>query len=81
MSEAQEKTFEQAMAALESIVAKLETGDVELEKAIELFQEGITLSRDCQNKLNKVEEQVRLLTEEEGDLVKKEFRIEDDQGE
>jgi exodeoxyribonuclease VII small subunit len=81
MSEALEKkeqTFEDAMDQLEQIVDQLETGEVPLEEAIKLFQNGMQLSKTCHQKLSLVEKQVHLLIEEEGELVKKEFRLEED---
>lgn len=51
-------TFEEAMKGLESIVSKLEEGDVPLEQAINYFQEGMALSKMCHEKLQKVEKQM-----------------------
>ena len=55
------KTFEQAMKQLELIVQELESGDLELEKAIKKFEEGIRLSKFCAQKLDQTEKQVSLL--------------------
>ncbi|MFE5322893.1 exodeoxyribonuclease VII small subunit [Paenibacillus sp. NPDC056579] len=66
-------SFEQAMDKLEQIVAQLESGDVPLEQAIELFQEGMNLSRLCGQKLEQIERKIEILMEEEGGLVKKPF--------
>jgi len=66
-------SFEQAIDKLEQIVALLESGDVPLEQAIELFQEGMQLSRLCGQKLEQVERKIEILMEEEGGLVKKPF--------
>jgi len=65
--------FEEAMEKLEVIVAKLESGDVPLEQAIELFQEGMRLSRICSQKLESVERKIEMLLEEDGQTVKKPF--------
>jgi len=73
MTEQAEIGFEQALAQLESIVAKLESGDVPLEQAIELFQEGMRLSKICSVKLENVERKIEMLLEEDGQLVKKPF--------
>jgi exodeoxyribonuclease VII small subunit len=69
----QEIGFERAMEQLETIVAKLESGDVPLEQAIELFQEGMRLSRICSQKLESVERKIEMLLEEDGQTVKKPF--------
>ncbi|TNJ67339.1 exodeoxyribonuclease VII small subunit [Paenibacillus hemerocallicola] len=67
-------SFEQAMDKLEQIVSKLESGDVPLEKAIELFQEGMALSHLCGQKLEQVEQKIETLLEENGNFVKKPFQ-------
>lgn len=74
-------SFEQAMDQLERIVAQLESGDIPLEKAIELFQEGMKLSQLCGQKLEQVERKIEILLEEEGGLTKKPFQpLETDKG-
>ena len=45
-------SFEDAMKRLEKIINDLESGNVELENAIELYTEGIKLQEHCENKLN-----------------------------
>ena len=78
-----ELSFEQAMQRLEAIVAKLENGDVPLETAIDLFQEGMRLSQLCGGKLEQVESKIELLVESEnGGFQKKPFvSANDDKGE
>jgi exodeoxyribonuclease VII small subunit len=71
--EAVNMTFEQAMERLEKIVSKLESGDVPLEAAIELFQEGMSLSRLCGQKLEQVERRIEMLVEGEAGLGRKPF--------
>jgi exodeoxyribonuclease VII small subunit len=66
-------SFEQAMETLEVIVAKLESGDVPLETAIELFQEGMSLSKLCGQKLEQVERRIEMLVEGEGGMQRKPF--------
>lgn len=51
-------TFEEAMKRLEEIVAALENNEVSLEKSVDLFQEGIKLSKICNDKLNNIEDKV-----------------------
>ncbi|OBZ08099.1 exodeoxyribonuclease VII small subunit [Bacillus sp. FJAT-26390] len=77
-----ELTFEQAMERLDSIVTKLESGDVPLETAIELFQEGMKLSQLCGGKLEQVERKIELLIETEQGFQKKPFAdVNEDKGE
>ncbi|PRO66712.1 exodeoxyribonuclease VII small subunit [Alkalicoccus urumqiensis] len=69
MSEEQENhTFETSMRQLEEIVQRLEKGDVPLEEAMELFQEGMKLSKDCHERLTKVEKQMTDVLSEDGSL-------------
>jgi exodeoxyribonuclease VII small subunit len=55
------KTFENALSQLESIVSRLEDGDLPLEESLKLFEEGIKLSRFCNQKLNEAQEKVEVL--------------------
>lgn len=73
-------SFEAAMEKLEAIVGRLENGDVPLEKAIELFQEGMKLSHLCSGKLEVVERKIEMLVEENGTQVKKPFTAVTDEG-
>jgi exodeoxyribonuclease VII small subunit len=58
------QTFESSLDELEKIVAKLETGDMALEKSLELFERGVKLSRDCKERLLKAERRIEVLTRE-----------------
>lgn len=57
----QPKSFEASLEALEQIVHQLEGGDLPLEKSLELFEEGIRLSRQCQERLNQAERRIEVL--------------------
>jgi exodeoxyribonuclease VII small subunit len=57
----EEKSFEASLEALEQIVHQLENGDLPLEKSLELFEDGIRLSRQCQERLNQAERRIELL--------------------
>ncbi len=56
-----EKKFEAALARLEEIVKKLETGDLLLEESLKLFEEGIKLARLCNKRLEDAERKVEIL--------------------
>ena len=61
---AKEKTFEESLNALEEIVQRLERGDVPLEEALAAFQEGMALSKQCQDTLEKAEKTLtKMMTE------------------
>ena len=51
-------TFEQAMNRLEEIVSALENNQISFEKSVELFQEGIQLTKLCNDKLEGIENKV-----------------------
>ncbi len=56
------KDFESALKSLEEIVVQLEGGDLPLDKALELFEEGVKISRFCNTKLEEAERKVETLT-------------------
>ncbi len=57
----QPKSFEASLESLEKIVQQLENGDLPLEKSLELFEDGIRLSRQCQERLNQAERRIETL--------------------
>ena len=59
------QTFETSLAELEKIVKKLEDGDLSLEESLKLFEEGVRLSRECQERLNKAERRIEMLLKDE----------------
>lgn len=56
------KDFESALKSLEDIVAQLEGGEMSLDRSLELFEEGIRISRFCSSKLDEAERKVEVLT-------------------
>jgi exodeoxyribonuclease VII small subunit len=59
--EPQSRSFESSLEALEEIVGKLERGDLALEESLELFEQGIRLSRECQERLSQAERRIEVL--------------------
>ena len=57
------KDFEAAIAELESIVKKLEEGDLALEKSLELYERGVQLSRFCHTRLEQAEKRIEILND------------------
>ena len=57
----QARSFEASLEALERIVQQLESGDLPLEKSLELFEQGIRLSRECQERLSQAERRIEVL--------------------
>lgn len=66
MSEIAAMSFEAAMAELEKVVRDLESGNVELEKSIALYEKGAALKAHCEKKLREAEERVEKITLGEG---------------
>lgn len=65
--------FEDCLQRLERIVDELEKGDVPLEKALTLFEEGIQLSNSCRQELEQAEGKVEILLKQNGKLQPEPF--------
>jgi len=72
------KTFEQALARLEHITEELESGELNLEKSLEKFNEGMALVHFCNGRLDEAKSQVELLLHKDGQLVGVPFAEVDD---
>ena len=57
------KDFESAISELETIVKRLEEGDLTLENSLELFERGVQLSRFCHARLEEAERRIEILNE------------------
>lgn len=68
------KNFEQTLARLEEIVKKMESGNISLDESIEIYQEGITLSKQCSNMLEEAEGKVMAIVNKEQGIIE-EFMI------
>lgn len=62
MNDIEGLSFEEAMRKLEAVVRDLESGNVELEKSIALYEEGARLKAHCERKLKEAEEKVAKIT-------------------
>ena len=58
--------FEDRLTALETVVERLERGDLTLEESVRLFEEGVHLSEACKLELEKAEGRVQVLVETRG---------------
>jgi exodeoxyribonuclease VII small subunit len=73
--------FEKAIQRLETIVDDLEKGELDIDKSLEIFEEGIKMSRVCSKKLNEAEAKIEKLTrDQKGELVSELFPVEDKNG-
>jgi exodeoxyribonuclease VII small subunit len=64
MSE-RKKNFEASLQELEKIVRRLEDGDLPLEYSLRLFEDGVRLSRQCQERLDQAERRIEVLLQDE----------------
>ncbi len=65
--------FEECLARLEKIVDELERGDIPLERALTLFEEGMQLSTSCRKELDEAEGKVEILLKQNGKLQPEPF--------
>jgi exodeoxyribonuclease VII small subunit len=73
-----ELKFEKAMTRLENIVDELERGDLDINKSLEIFEEGIKMSRLCTKKLNEAEAKIQKLTKDKkGELIAVPFPLDE----
>ncbi len=76
---AKAKSFEQSINELEGIVSALENGETTLDESLKLFEQGIKLSKSCQSMLDKAQQKVTvLLQNEDGEITEEEFENLDD---
>ena len=74
-----ELKFEKAIQRLEKIVDDLEKGELDIDRSLEIFEEGIKMSRICSKKLNEAEAKIEKLTRnQKGELITELFPVEDD---
>lgn len=55
------QTFESSLKELEKIVRGLEEGDLSLEESLKLFEDGVRISRECQERLSQAERRIEVL--------------------
>lgn len=67
-------TFEAGLQQLEAIVKEMETGDLPLERALQLFERGMKLSETCRKQLEDAETRVEILMKRAGEMQAQPFR-------
>lgn len=72
-----EMNFEESLAELEGIVEKLEKGQLSLDESLMLFEKGIKLVRECNDRLKNAQQKVEQLIEENGELRTEPFEVEE----
>lgn len=72
------KSFEEAMQELEKIVGELERGETSLNDSLVKFKEGIELSKQCNDILDKTEKEINILiNEKDGNIKEEKFEVEE----
>ena len=68
-----ELSFEQNLKKLEEIVEQLESGEIDLERSVELYEKGVNLKNICEEKLKKAELQIKKIKIENKKIIKDNF--------
>ena len=74
----EENNFEEKMKYLENLVAELEKGDLNLDESVNKFEEGMKISKECNDILQKAERRISILLEKDGDITEKDFNNNED---
>ena len=72
-----EENFEAKLTKLENIVSELEKGDLSLEESLNKFEEGITVSKDCNKFLENAEKKITIILTENGNLKEEPFSVDE----
>lgn len=65
--------FEECLKRLEEIVTEMEKGELPLEQALKLFEEGVTLTNSCRKELDQAEGKIEILLKQNGKLQAEPF--------
>jgi exodeoxyribonuclease VII small subunit len=69
--------FEKSLGELEKLVNRMESGNLSLEDSMTAFEQGIALTRQCQQALKQAEQKVQLLMEKNGQVIAEAFNEDD----
>ena len=72
-----ELKFEEAMKELETIANDLEKGDLSLEESVTKFEEGMKLSKKCNNIIQEAEKKITILLQKDGKIEEENFSVEE----
>ncbi len=73
----EEKSFEENMEQLENIVTELEKGELNLEESVKKFEQGINISKKCNDILEKAEKKITILLRQEDEIKEENFEAEE----
>lgn len=72
----EEKSFEELMVTLEEITSKLEKEQISLDESVKLFEEGMSISKECNKKLEEAEKRITMLIETKDGFEETNFVVE-----
>lgn len=72
-----EVNFEEAMKELEEIATELEKGNLSLEESVSKFEEGMKLSKQCNDMIEKAEKKITILLQKDGKIEEENFNAEE----
>ena len=72
-----ELNFEESMKKLEDIAEELESGNLNLEESLDKFEEGMKLSKKCNEIIENAEKKITILLEKDGKLEEEDFSTEE----
>jgi exodeoxyribonuclease VII small subunit len=70
--------FEEALSELETLVERMEQGELSLEESLRTFERGVELTRACQQALDEAQQRVEVLTRKDDSIQPQPFRVEDE---
>ena len=76
MEENKELSFEEAMKKLQDVVQELEKGTLNLDGSVKKFEEGVKLSKQCNDMLENAEKKINLLIKKDNEIIEEEFEVE-----
>lgn len=71
-----EENFEELITKLEKITSKLENEKLSLDESVTLFEEGVALSKKCNEKLEEAEKRITILVDNDGEIKEEDFKNE-----
>ena len=75
------ESFEDKLDKLEALVANMEQGDLSLEEAMKQFEQGINVTRECQQALQQAEQKVSILMAEQEEQQLNDYLVDDEDAE
>ena len=72
-----EVKFEEKMKKLETIANELEKGDLSLEESVSKFEEGMKISKECNEIIQNTEKKITMLLQQDGKIEEEKFEIEE----